>query len=84
MCGIFAVRLMIHKPEIPHEVVKLLFLFLEWSAVVVLAVVVSEAIENGNVREVLGEDLLDRDMSFLELFVELCSFLCALILWVCR
>ena len=48
----------------------------------VLAVIVSESIENGNVWKELSENLLNLDVVFLELFVLSFCFWCALILYV--
>ena len=79
-CCEFAVRLVIHKPELPNEVIKLLFLFLKWSIVMELAVIVSKSVENGNIWKEFSEELLDLDVVFPEHLVNFLSFFSALIL----
>jgi len=76
---ILTISLVILKPKLPDVLVEIGLLFLEWSTIVIFAVIVTECNKYRSVREVLGKKLLHLPMSLLQQFV-----MCSLLIWVVR
>jgi hypothetical protein len=67
---------MVLEPELVHERIKFVSLFLRRSVVMIFTIIVSESHKDWSIWKVLGEKFLNSLVSFFQMLIASGNFLC--------